>query len=256
MTANRTTNWSDVVEDDQDVFGSSSIIVRTPVTTRCTLNDVELAPKKEQATTSLKPKSRDAPPPADAIEALAMVQKILLQKTIKSEQKTDAIQYIESAIQQFVTMSEKLERYKQRQENKPTNVTDGNTRLSNIEKELASIKKTLTRPAHTYADVTQGTCQHQHAAVINKIKAEKRKKESAKYEILLTANKVTEEIKKALNIMHSKNIINRLNKAVEAPDVTKPDVKPAVKGINKLFNNTFRLHCETENDAAALRKTE
>ena len=72
----------------------------------------------------------------------------------------------------------------------------------------------------------------------------------------LSANKATNEIRKKLDTMHPKEIVERLNKVVNPPDATKPNEKPEIKGINKLSNNTYQLHCKNEEDIQKLQNTD
>ena len=163
-----TEDWSEMVEE---AFAKSSFIARTPPQTRYTPPDVPMAPKKKETTP--KTKARDPttnatstpttlpnknneennednpmPPPGNLIEALKKVKDILSQNVIRKDQKSDAQQTISQAIDHIMAMGSHEQKRKQ-----PPN--EDSARLINIENELAKLRKAITEPPQTYAQVAQ-----------------------------------------------------------------------------------------------------
>lgn len=294
-----TTDWSEAEDDGKEPFAAIKALQRTPVNKHTTPNNVPMAPQRPK--TTLKGKNQAAgnehvkgasespstststdhsspndqygedSTPENAIEALKKVQETLKQKTIRSDEKSKAERDIKLAIAQLVAMNKKLEEYQNQQGNQqPNDCHDLNTRLGNIEQELANIKKAIMEPTRSYAQATQATQQtapkaeeatpekkgKERKPLTGRAKAKKRNQDNAKFEIKLSASKATDEIKNKLDTMHPKEIIDRLNKIVKPPDATKPDEKPEIKSINKLSNNVYRLHCKKEEDIHNLQNTD
>ena len=293
-----TTDWSEEEEDGKDPFAAIQVLQRTPANKRTTPDDVPMAPQRPKTKLQLKGKDQapgkehvnrasEPPPtarstdhgglngehgekltPESTIEALKKVEKTLQQKTIKSDEKSKAEADIKLAIAQIIAMNKKLAEYENQQENhQPNTCHDLSTRLSNIEQELANIKKAIMESTRSYVqavqeskqmppkakEVTSEKKEKEQRSLTGRAKAKKRNQDNSKFEIKLSASKATDEVKNKLEMMHPKEIIERLNKVINPPDATKPNEKPEIKSINKLSNNIYRLHCKKEEDIQNLQ---
>ena len=132
-------------------------------------------------------------------------------------------------------------------------------RFDSIEQKIEELKTMITTE-RTWAQVaassapTNTTPQAKPTMTPEKrLQLEEARKERARYEVTLTANSATEEVKNLIAKQHPKEIKNQCQKAIEAADTPG---NPTIIGINKLAKDTIRLQLKTPDEAEQLRKAQ
>ena len=183
------------------------------------------------------------------IKMLEKVQGILSQTKIKSDQKADAIQCIGWVINQVQAKGK---------EPRDSNAdTDNSARLTNIEKELAEIKKAVMEPHKTYAEAARGP---QVAAPHTQIQLEMAKRERleqlrqerAKTEVTLTLQNASESVQMAIKDTSESEYTAIFQKAIN--ESTVKDI--TIRKLQKLPGKLLKIYCHNEDDAKKLRKIE
>jgi hypothetical protein len=192
------------------------------------------------------------PPPEDLIQAMEKVRGILSLKTIKKDQKDNALQIIDKVIN---GMSEILrDRHDRQGKQVPT---EDSARLSNIENQLAQLTKAIMDPPQTYAQAVQRNIANARNAVENhplhpvpgiKERAEKLKRERAKTEVVLTTRNASDDAKNKLMNMSDDVLMNELQQAIA--DAGMEQIK--IRGAQKIANG-IKIRCATDREAEEIR---
>ena len=271
--AETTMDWSQEVEE---AFAKSSALARTPPQTCCTPPDVTMAPKKKEATPTMMPRGLNTtsatttqpskqnneaiptPPPGDLIDALKKVQAILSQSTIKKEQKPNAQQTIGWAIDHIIATSDKLREYQEQEQKRKKSPTEDSTRLTNIENELAKLRKAITEPPQTYAQAVQRNAaitansagnHHPHLEQGVKERMEKLRQERAKTEVALTTCNATDNMKNQFTNMSEEALMNSFQQAITAAGMEQ--IK--IRRVQKMSDHRLKIRCATDKEAEELR---
>ena len=128
--------------------------------------------------------------------------------------------------------------------------------IEQMSKDLKDIKRLLASPTHAQIaarappmnSLETPTNQRKPNTVNNKIKKQEREKLSIK----ITAATASDTIKNQLKAMHPKDMVQKCQSAIT--EHFKEGHIPKIHGINKLSNNEYRLHCESEEDPQQLSK--
>src|SRR5271154_4523413 len=119
--------------------------------------------------------------------------------------------------------------------------------LASIEVDTQTIKAQTTNlpPAQTCAQIASANVSTTTTDTANEVAherahkrqlQEKLRQERAKYEVTLTAQSVSEEMKKEMDKMHPTEITKRCQHAIEKSEMFNPDEQPKLDGINRILN--------------------
>ena len=132
-----------------------------------------------------------------------------------------------------------------------------NKATEQMSKDLSDIKRLLAKPTPTFAQIAANepqTCHHgiptsdNKPNIDNKIKKQQREKLT----ITITATAAPDGTKNQLKSMHAKDLIQKCQNVFAVH--FKEGRIPKIHGINKLSNDEYRFHCESEEDPQLLSK--
>ena len=95
-------------------------------------------------------------------------------------------------------------------------------------------------------------CHHATPTNRNKSNTDNKKKQREKLAITITATAAPDTTKNQLKTMHAKDLIHKCQSAIA--ERFKEGRIPKIHGINKLSNDEYRFHCESEEDPQLLSK--
>ena len=150
-------------------------------------------------------------------------------------------------------------------EQKLNEIKGQTTSLASIELDTQTIKAQTTNlpPAQTWAQIASANVSTTTTDTANEVAherahkrqlQEKLRQERAKYEVTLTAQSVSEEMKKEMDKMHATEITKRCQHAIEKSEMFNSSERPKLNGINRLSNNGIRLQCQSPEEADQLHK--
>src|ERR1700686_3749954 len=125
-------------------------------------------------------------------------------------------------------------------------------------KDLIDIKKLLVRPAPSYSQATASeppTCHHETPVNRKRSSSDNsktKKQQRDKLTITITAAAASDTTKNQLKTTHAKDLIQKCHNAIAEHFKEGHILK--IHGINKLSNDEYRLHCESEEDPQLLSK--
>jgi hypothetical protein len=131
-----------------------------------------------------------------------------------------------------------------------------NQKMEQMSKDLNDVKKLLAKPTPTFAQIaaTEPPTSHLGAPAIhgkrNTEKSKIKKQQRDKLTITITAATAPDAIKNQLKSMHARDMIQKCQNAIT--EHFKEGHIPKIHGINKLSDDTYRLHCESEKDPQLL----
>jgi hypothetical protein len=130
--------------------------------------------------------------------------------------------------------------------------------IKTVRKDIKEIKEAAMKPPKSWAAAVSSPPESNDKQAVqqrSKIlqKREQERRERAKYEVTLTANDATEEVKWEMSTATEKTITAHCQKAIENADAFKTTSKPTLNGCKKLENNSIRLHCESEDKVKQLQ---
>jgi hypothetical protein len=144
-----------------------------------------------------------------------------------------------------------------------SDLQDLQSKFAQMAKDMEVIKAAVLKPQRTtWADVAAGanadtprtanatrtTAHNAHTAP----EANKRRLQREKFTITITAKTAPEATKNQLKTMHAKDIIQKCQSAIAK--LSTEGRTPKIHGINKRPDDTYKLHCESEQDPELLGK--
>jgi len=280
--------------------------ITTPPTKYCMPGDTSRAPKKKDTKLTINPEAlstlrhdnesstksaiepRETPTDQARTETgleptmediLAVMEKVhntLLQKVIRSEQKTEARSNMEWIIAQVKAMSKEIKDTPAQQEMQQS--SEENISLGQVMAELAEIKKavkqtysqavqkTVTKyvPATTHEGETHHACATGHKCGASHVHAtqqelqpnkeqeqDKARSEQAKKDVILTTRGANDEAQKKVENTEEEAVKESLQKLIQQNEGT---ATVEIKSVRKLAKHVVRIRCHTESDATKLRQ--
>ena len=128
-----------------------------------------------------------------------------------------------------------------------------------INQRLQQLQGAILEPAKTWAQIAGTTkpnvTKANPSAYAKQQQVEKVRRERAQYEVTLTAHTATEQIKSKLITTDAKEITQLCQFAIDST-TTIGDMKPRLRGIDKLKNNSIRLQCKSAEEVQLLQKVD
>ena len=186
------------------------------------------------------------------IKALRKVQKTLSQERIRSHQRTSAHANIGWVINQIQALKKNSNR--DNEEEPEPSPTDDNSRLANIEKELAEIKKAVTDPRKTYAQAAQqatpNITERTHIEIAKRERLEKIRKEQAKTTVTLSLHTASKDLQETLESTPE----DRMIETIQTHIMEHLHIPSApIRTVKRTSKQTIKLFCNSEADATSLR---
>ena len=257
--------------------------VTTPPTKLCTPDDISKAPRKRAPKLSVNPEGLETtytvdkgtskvahtttadqtnkmePSLKNILEAMQTVHDVLLQATLRAEQKIDARTKMAWAIENIKAMSGEFDDIPT-----PQRTSEECASHKEIMSELAEIKKAVKQ---TYAQAAQkamsanpittnhGT-DHNHTPTDDRnsiaiLEQERIRDAQAKKDVILTIREASDTMKKEIADIGDDVITKKLQDLIQQ-NASTATVK--VQNVRKLTNQAIRIRCHTENDAIQVKE--
>jgi len=132
-----------------------------------------------------------------------------------------------------------------------------NKATEQMSRDLSDIKILLAKPAPTFAQIAAAEpqmCCHRTPTSCDKLNTDNKtkKQQREKLTLTITAAAAPDATKNQLKLMHAKDLIQKCQGAIA--ECFKEGRIPKIHGVNKLSNDEYRLHCESEGDPQLLSK--